>query len=207
MAALPKMNTKLVADYSPTPNSPPPAMDEGVETQNTRDICHDMLVAGWREAKSLSGRVYYFTVYTRHSVWNLQDVPTYQREQHMLPKKPSSKVLKAAMVELSATQDDDVPMVAVKGKKPSRKRRFEPDPDQAENERKAVKFPIGGERFATVKAFKGVSYVNIREYYWNEVHSKMMAGKKGLNLTAEQWLQLMSHTNDINNALSKLIDS
>ena len=34
-----------------------------------------------------------------------------------------------------------------------------------------------------------------------------MAGKKGLNLTAEQWLQLMSHTNDINNALSKLIDS
>ena len=84
-------------------------------------------------------------------------LPTYQREQHMLPKKPSSKVLKAAMVELSATQDDDVPMVAVKGKRP----RFEPDPNQAENKRKAVKFPIGGDRFATVKAFKGVSYVNI----------------------------------------------
>ncbi len=212
MAALPQTKTDLASNYSPTPNPPPPSMGEGVETENTRDISHDMYVAGWREAASLNGRVYYFNMYTRHSVWNLQDVTTHQREQQMLPKKPKPDVLKAAMTELGTAQDaasvpPAVPMVDVKGKMPSRKRRFEPDPDQAENDRKAVKFPIGGERFVAVKLFKGLPYVNIREYYWNEIHSKMLAGKKGLNLTEEQWHELMSHATDINNTLSQITNS
>ena len=137
---------------------------------------------------------------------------THQREQKMLPNKPTSDVLLAAMNELGTTQDDAsvpsaVPMKRLKGKMPSRKRTFEPDPDQEENEKKAVKFPIGGERYVTVKSFKGRPYVNIREYYWNKIHSKMLAGKKGLNLPAEQWVQLMGHATDINNAVSKITDS
>ena len=125
-----------------------------------------MLVTGWREAASPDGRVYYFNVFTRHSVWNLQDVTTHQREKKMLPNKPTSDVLLAAMNDLGTAQDDAsvpsaVPMKRLKGKMPSRKRTFEPDPDQEENERKAVKFPIGGERYVTVKRFKGRPYVNI----------------------------------------------
>ncbi|XP_033646399.1 uncharacterized protein LOC117305628 [Asterias rubens] len=73
---------------------------------------------------------------------------THQREQKMLPNKPTSDVLLAAMNDLGTAQDDAsvpsaVPMKRLKGKMPSRKRTFEPDPDQEENERKAVKFPIG----------------------------------------------------------------
>ena len=104
MAALPKVNTDRAQNNSPTPKPPPPSPSEGVETENTRDIPHDMLVAGWREAASLDGTVYYFNVYTRHSVWNLQDVTTHQREQKMLPKKPTSNVLLAAMNELGTAQ-------------------------------------------------------------------------------------------------------
>ncbi len=212
MAALPKVNTDSIQNNTPTPKPPPPSVGEGVETTNTRDIPHDMFVAGWCEATTSVGGVYYFNVYTRHSVWNLQDVTAHQREQQMLPNQPKSDVLKAAMAELGAVQDDAsvpsaVPMKHVKGKMSSRKRRFEPDPDQEENERKAVKFPIGGERFVTVKRFKGLPYVNIREYYWNEDHTKMLTGKKGLNLPAEQWFQLMGHITDINKALSQIIDS
>ena len=100
MAALPKVNTDRAQNNSPTPKPPPPSPSEGVETENTRDIPHDMLVTGWREAASPDGRVYYFNVFTRHSVWNLQDVTTHQREKKMLPNKPTSDVLLAAMNEL-----------------------------------------------------------------------------------------------------------
>ncbi len=62
-------------------------------------------------------------------------------------------------------------------------------------------------RSSMYSSLQGLPYVNIREYYWNEVHSKMLAGKKGLNLPAEQWFELMSHATDVNNALSKISDS
>ena len=194
MAALPKLNIELAQSYNSARSStPPPSVEEGVETDNTRDISHDMFVAGWREAMSSKGMVYYFNVYTRDSVWTLQDATTHQREQKMLPENGPSDVMAAAMAELRYAPNTapDPPMKNVKGKRMSQKRKFEPDPDQEANERNAIKFAIGGERFATVKLFKGHPYVNIREYYWNEIRSKMLAGKKGLNLNVEQWNQLV----------------
>ena len=61
---------------------------------------------------------------------------------------------------------------------------------------------IGGKRFAVVKAFNRQVYVNIREYYKSPYNgSRMMAGKRGLNLTAENWKQLAQGVQDINAAV------
>ena len=51
---------------------------------------------------------------------------------------------------------------------------------------------VGSRRFAVVKKFKGVPYVNIREYYKLKGTNRMLPGQKGLNLTAETggiWLR------------------
>ena len=85
----------------------------------------------------------------------------------------------------------------------NRQRRFPADPDQDENERKAARFHIGGERYAFVKMFRNVPYVNIREYFYSVDSSRWIAGKKGLNLTEPQWEKLKSQASGIDVALAK----
>ena len=81
---------------------------------------------------------------------------------------------------------------------------FAPDPKQEENDRNAVRFHIGGERYAFVKRFKDRVYVNIREYYLNRDQTKLLAGKKGLNLPSEEWMSLYAQSTAITEALEKL---
>ncbi|XP_038068023.1 activated RNA polymerase II transcriptional coactivator p15-like [Patiria miniata] len=88
----------------------------------------------------------------------------------------------------------------IKGK-PGKKRKFSPDPEQEENDRNVVRFHIGGERYVYVKRFKGHVYVNLREYYFNEDKTKLLPGKKGLNLTAEEWMNLSDRSKAINEAI------
>ncbi|XP_071509066.1 uncharacterized protein [Diadema antillarum] len=52
-------------------------------------------------------------------------------------------------------------------------------------------FHLGGKRFAVVKKFRGVPYVNIREYYKLKGTNRMLPGQKGINLTAENWWKLV----------------
>ena len=55
-----------------------------------------------------------------------------------------------------------------------------------------------------VKRFKGQVYVNIREFYYNESKTKLLAGKKGLNLTAEQWFNLYTQSKAITEAIENV---
>ena len=176
-----------------------------------KKLTHEQVKRGWREGfSSTMGRSYYFNVFTRESVWSIPDtMPT------QLEPGPAPDILQTAMAELtdgvthaqgdtrkassSAPVDYTAPQF-IKGKQEA-KRKFSPDPDQETNEKNAVAFHIGGERYAVVKRFKGRVFVNLREYYVKEGTSKLLAGKKGLNLTSDEWKQLADQGANITAAM------
>nr|XP_054752689.1 uncharacterized protein LOC129258441 [Lytechinus pictus] len=64
--------------------------------------------------------------------------------------------------------------------------------------------PLGGKRFAVVKTFNKEIYVNVREYYNIGHHgTRMMAGRKGINLTRENWLNLAAAVPGIHKAIDR----
>ena len=59
-----------------------------------------------------------------------------------------------------------------------------------------------GKRYAVVKIFQRRVYVNIREY--SEKGSKLITGRKGLNLTTDNWKKLYQVAPDIDRAVERL---
>ena len=185
----------------PGPSVPPSSPSTGVQKgpfDCVKKLTHTQVKRGWREAYS-SGekRPYYYNIFTRESVWSIPDLPD-QREESQADAGPAPDLLAAAMSELSDKPNAELSEPPyIKGKK----RKFSPDPDQEKNDMNAVRFQIGGERYVYIKRFKGHFYVNIREYYFNENKTKLLAGKKGLNLTAEEWLKLSEQSQAITQAM------
>ena len=70
-------------------------------------------------------------------------------------------------------------------------------------------YDLGGKsRFVIVNSFLGKPYVNIREYYQiNGCGTKMFAGKRGINLTPENWRELVNVVENVNNSLASLENS
>ena len=66
------------------------------------------------------------------------------------------------------------------------------------------RFPLGGKRHVVVKRYRGVPYVNIREYFGGETKDRLIAGKRGINLKLEEWNKLYGQVHHINAAVSKL---
>ena len=66
------------------------------------------------------------------------------------------------------------------------------------------RFHLGGKRYVVVKRYKGQPHVNIREYYQpkDRETDHLFAGKKGINLTIDQWISLSKHTGAINRTLT-----
>ncbi|KAJ8023225.1 Induced myeloid leukemia cell differentiation protein Mcl-1-like [Holothuria leucospilota] len=67
-----------------------------------------------------------------------------------------------------------------------------------------TRFPLGGKRHVVVKRYRGVPYVNIREYFGGETKDKLFAGKRGINLKLEEWNKLYQQVHSIQAAVSKL---
>lgn len=76
-----------------------------------------------------------------------------------------------------------------------------PDADDREV---SGRFHLGGKRYVVVKRFKGQRYINIREYYQpkDRASGRLYAGKKGINLTLDQWRALCKQLSSINHTLS-----
>ena len=180
-----------------------------------KKLTHDQVVSGWRESfSSTMGRPYFYNIFNRESVWSIPEGIQKQRESGSAPD-----ILQTAMTELTdgVTQRDNqkassyapVDYTApqyIKGKqaaegKQAAKRKFSPDPDQETNDKNAVAFHIGGERYAVVKRFKGRVFVNLREYYKKEAPLNYWLEKKGLNLTSDEWKQLAEHGANITAAI------
>ncbi|KAG5841160.1 SUB1 regulator of transcription b [Anguilla rostrata] len=64
-------------------------------------------------------------------------------------------------------------------------------------------FQIGKMRYVTVRDFKGKVLIDIREY-WTDQAGEMKPGKKGISLSAEQWMQLKEQMSDIDDAVKRL---
>ncbi|GMS91906.1 hypothetical protein PENTCL1PPCAC_14081 [Pristionchus entomophagus] len=62
---------------------------------------------------------------------------------------------------------------------------------------------IGKMKFATVRSFKGQTYVDIREYYMDKTSGEMRPGKKGISLNVEQYDNFKKAIGDIDKKLAK----
>ncbi|MFH4974849.1 hypothetical protein AB6A40_001558 [Gnathostoma spinigerum] len=97
---------------------------------------------------------------------------------------PKSKSKKRA-----AKKDDSSSDEGVVDKLPVKKSRNPAAPKTMKNADGEEMFEIGKMRFVTVRAFKGKSLVDIREFY-EDASGAIKPGKKGISLSREQYEQL-----------------
>ena len=71
-------------------------------------------------------------------------------------------------------------------------------------DRETLRVPLRGDRHVVVQAFRDKVYVNIREFYRFEGTKKWLPGKKGINLTLEDWNALMEASTKIDEAAQNL---
>ena len=64
-------------------------------------------------------------------------------------------------------------------------------------------FDIGKNKRVTIRKYKGNCYVDIREFYEDDIGEKR-PGKKGISLSTEQWNLIKSLTNSIDSELKNL---
>nr|XP_039272960.1 activated RNA polymerase II transcriptional coactivator p15-like [Styela clava] len=67
---------------------------------------------------------------------------------------------------------------------------------------KEEKLSIGKMKFVTVREFKNKIYVDIREHY--EKDGELLPGRKGVSLPAEQWQNLKSLIDDIDEKIQQM---
>jgi len=60
---------------------------------------------------------------------------------------------------------------------------------------------LGKNKWVKVRAFKGTTYIDIREYYVDKETMESRPGKKGISLNCQQYQQLKSIMDDIDHAL------
>ncbi|AGO10545.1 AaceriABR093Cp [[Ashbya] aceris (nom. inval.)] len=64
-----------------------------------------------------------------------------------------------------------------------------------------VFFELGKNKRVTVRQFRNINLVDIREYYQEAGTGEMKPGKKGISLTEEQYDELLQHRGQIDEAL------
>ncbi|KAJ8048803.1 hypothetical protein HOLleu_01269 [Holothuria leucospilota] len=64
-------------------------------------------------------------------------------------------------------------------------------PDQRLEDESVNRFSLGGKRHVVVKVYRGIPFVNIREYFTkNGAKDRFLPGKRGINLRGWQWAKL-----------------
>ena len=67
-----------------------------------------------------------------------------------------------------------------------------------------VESTLRADRHVVVQCFRDRVYVNIREFYRHDVTKKWQPGKKGINLTLEDWNTLVEASSKIDEAVQEL---
>ena len=68
-------------------------------------------------------------------------------------------------------------------------------------DRQTLRVPLRADRHVVVQSFRDKVYVNIREFYLHDVTKKWLPGKKGINLTLEDWNALMEASSKVDEAV------
>ena len=71
-------------------------------------------------------------------------------------------------------------------------------------DRETLRVPLRADRHVVVQSFRDKVYVNIREFNRHDVTKKWLPGKKGINLTLEDWNVLMEAASKIGEAVQGL---
>ena len=71
-------------------------------------------------------------------------------------------------------------------------------------DRETLRVPLRADRHVVVQSFRDKVYVNIREFYKHDVTKKWLPGKKGINMTMEDWNALMEASTKIDEAVQGL---
>ena len=71
-------------------------------------------------------------------------------------------------------------------------------------DRETLRLPLHADHHVVVQSFRDKVYVNIREFYLHEGTKKWLPGKKGINLTLEDWNVLMEASTRIDEAVQIL---
>ncbi|KAI1140382.1 PC4-domain-containing protein [Hypoxylon sp. FL0543] len=88
-----------------------------------------------------------------------------------------------------------------KSNKSSKKTKTTPATDTGKDDEGNSFWSLGGTRRVTISAFKGKTFINIREYY-TDASGDLKPGKKGIMLTPEQYNTLVQAIPSINAELS-----
>ncbi|AOA62549.1 Transcriptional coactivator [Komagataella phaffii CBS 7435] len=78
-----------------------------------------------------------------------------------------------------------------------------PQKRQLDDEVNETKIDLGKKKQVTVRNFKGVKLVDIREFYTTS-EGELRPGKKGISLTEETWKTLVDNIGKIQSALDLL---
>ncbi|ANZ76270.1 BA75_02148T0 [Komagataella pastoris] len=78
-----------------------------------------------------------------------------------------------------------------------------PQKRQLDEESNETKIDLGKKKQVTVRNFKGVKLVDIREFYTTS-DGELRPGKKGISLTEETWKTLVDNIGKIQSALDLL---
>ncbi|GMS93686.1 hypothetical protein PENTCL1PPCAC_15861 [Pristionchus entomophagus] len=120
--------------------------------------------------------------------------------EHEKPKKDKKKKAQKKR-ELSSSGDEGVVDAAPLKKKV--KNEDGSSTTTVKNAEGDEMIEIGKMKFATVRSFKGQTYVDIREYYMDKSSGEMKPGKKGISLNPEQYANFKKAIGDIDKKLAK----
>ena len=208
------MMAAFVEDLPTSPPASPGVIEEALMAMEaTADqplISAQHFEAGWRQHRSAnSGRLFYFNISTHESRWDLpllaepQAVPQPAAAASQPPRSASAPAALGA--SQPATNQPSRPPSNQSAASASSTEAVVGIPD-AEDRDVGARFHLGGKRYVVVKRFKGQPYVNIREYYQpkDRAPGRLFAGKKGINLTVDQWNSLCKQVGAIKRTLTTM---
>jgi hypothetical protein len=64
---------------------------------------------------------------------------------------------------------------------------------------------IAKQKWVTVKSYRDVTYVGLRQFYWSEHHQQTLPSKKGIDLTIEEWYSLVDCMPDVKGYIDSFV--
>ncbi|XP_072017288.1 uncharacterized protein [Amphiura filiformis] len=166
--------------------------------------------AGWRRHRSAnSGRYFYFNILSKESRWTLplvEEPRPASAPAIMVPTTPQPEVFlnRPSYPASGSSQTSNQSNLATAGSSSSSSSLQSVGIPDADDRDVSGRFHLGGKRYVVVKRFKEQPYINIREYYQpkDRAVGRLYAGKKGINLTLDQWRALCKNMGSINHTLT-----